>query len=142
MITITKAEADAYFLSILHSEVWEDADTEDQIKAIALSSNMIDQRYIFLEDYSVTGAIVPQTIKNAIAELAKFVLTKDPTGTPNEKKYTHMRFDDMEVDVNPLYARSVSIIPDYINEMLLPYTKRKTSGSAYKPSGGRRLTRC
>ena len=142
MITIDKTYAESYFASRLYSDTWIDADEADKDIALTWASKLIDQRYDFLVDYSIPENVIPNAVKDAIAELAMFVLSKDPNSTPNEMKYTNMKFDDMEVTVNPSYAKTVSIIPDYINDMLLPYTKRKSSGSAYKTSGGRRITRC
>lgn len=142
MITITVEEAEAYHAARLFNNTWIDADSIEKPIAIAWASRLIDERYTFVVDYTDPLNVVPDTIKNAIAELAMYVLSKDPNETPNEAKYSYMRFDTMEVKVNDLYSKKASIIPDYIEEMLLPFCTRKRTGSAAGTVGGRRLTRC
>ena len=140
MITITLEEANDYHSDRLYNSEWENADQDNMEKAISWASRLIDERYDFYLDYSLAeNQPVPATIKNAIAELAYYIITKDPTTTKNEEKYSYMKFDSMEVKVNTDYARSITMIPDYIAAMLLPYCRKKRS---ILSAAGRRLSRC
>lgn len=142
MITVTIAEAEAYHARRLHNDAWIDAEEVEKPIALDWAARLIDERFEFFVDYSLPESVIPDQIKNAISEFAMILLQKDPNSTPNEAKYTHMEMDKMIVKVNDAYAKSVSIIPDYIIDMIIPYCSKKKNKGYSNSVGGRRLSRC
>lgn len=84
--TVSLVDAESYFASRLRSDVWNAADGEIKVQALAQASFLISGAFTFSDDArsNINGETVwDDRIKGAICEEAIWLLAKDPADVPS-----------------------------------------------------------
>ncbi len=96
-------DADSYHENRLHSTVWTGASSDDKEAALVWATRLLDEQVVWngfkktsaqalawprsyvydREGYLVSSSIVPTAVKNATAELARYLISSDRTSETN-----------------------------------------------------------
>jgi hypothetical protein len=95
----TKAEADTYHTGHLYGSAWEDADTDTKNRALVSATRLLDEHIewdghvtvqtqallwpragmYYENSWYIDGSVVPQKLKEAVAEFARLLIVEDRT---------------------------------------------------------------
>lgn len=78
-ITVTTAEADAYFAGRLYAEPWLEASESDRAKALSWAARLLDAAYVWNGELD-SGA--REALVGAVSEEAVWLLTRNPAEMP------------------------------------------------------------
>jgi len=133
----TVAEANTYHVDVLNGTAWDaSADPE---AALIMATRLLDQRvswrgsrntkeqalrwprsYVYDADgYLVDNDSIPQWLKNATSELARWLSASDRLAEADTKGYSRMKVGDLELWVSR--SDRQGIIPAPVWSMLSPY---------------------
>ena len=86
MFTMPQEWAETYFANRLYSSAWQEADSTDKPKALAMATNMVTSCFSFMEDAFFVNEDdeddCVDAIKRGICEQAIHLLKMDPTEYP------------------------------------------------------------
>ena len=133
----TVAEADTYHVDVLNGTAWDaSADPE---AALIMATRLLDEKvkwrgarnsreqalrwprsYVYDADgYLVDNDSIPQWLKNATSELARWLSASDRLAEADTKGYSLMKVGDLELRVSR-YDRA-GVIPPSVWSMISPY---------------------
>ena len=147
---IDVTDATTYFAARLYTETWDDADPEDQCKALKMATRMLDQNYewngttvnsdqaLLWPRTGVTGPngylepsdAIPTRIAQATAELAMSLLAADRTAESEEAAKGISQVVAGSVSVSFRGGAPISRpIPDVVAQMVAIYGIKKSGGA-------------
>jgi hypothetical protein len=144
---ISNADADTYFGSHLYATDWTGASEANQDIALAHATRELDDyikfegtkatetqalqwpRYdIHIDGYYVENTTIPQQLKDATAEYAKWLLNSDRTAEEDTLGFTSLSAGSLRMDIDPGDRKST--IPKVVQQMLSEIGGAIGSGTA------------
>ena len=144
----TRAEADSYHDQHLYGDTWKSAEAYKKDMALIWATRLLDEQvewkgerstrdqalrwprwYVYDRDgYALATDAIPTFLKNATAELARYLLTEDRTA---ERSYgiKSVQADVVSVEFNP--ADQKPILPQSVRTMVEAYGTVTGPGSGY-----------
>lgn len=143
---ISEDDADAYFAARLYSDAWDSATTDTREKAILMACRVLESQVAWMGQplaadqvmawprklpiYQADVAYIPETIGEAQAELALYLLGTDPTVTPKTAGYKSLTVDTLKLEVNA--ADRPAVIPPHVAAMLVPLGYPKADRTTFQ----------
>lgn len=128
---MTVQEADAYFITRLHTDTWTEATSENKAKALSMATEIIDQYKYKGEALGEqafprgTGSLVPEPIKRACAEIAQQLLEKDMEEISEDNPVTKASYGNTSVSISNPPEHLAAGCPSYKAwQILQPYLDR------------------
>jgi hypothetical protein len=131
----TVAESNTYHANHLYSTSWTSASTDNKEIALKMATRILDEKVdwsglkateaqalawgrtgVTDDGYSVSSTIIPDTIKNAVAEFAKHLLSSDPTGDAQGKGLESLSVGSITLNFDK--ADTAGVLPSIVQEML------------------------
>jgi hypothetical protein len=142
---LTLAEANAYYAGHSHPEHWDDADDDEaRNRALVTATRLLDehleydgyvatatQRLLWprggllgVTGYALESDVVPERVKQATAEYARFLLQSDRTGERDDEldAIAELKAGPVEVKFLENEASSRRTVPDEVLAMLRLWT--------------------
>lgn len=132
---ISISDADDYFTNNLYASNWDNANIENQEKALMMATRILDEKIdwigskntkkqalawgrngVFDDGYAVDPTIVPQPIKNATAEFAKNLIADNSTENADGKGLEKLKVGSVELTFDK--SDTADVLPDIVKEML------------------------
>lgn len=142
---ISNADADTYFGSHLYATAWTGATEANQDIALAMSTRLIDDnfrfdgkkssdtqalsfpRYGVSEDgYELLATTIPQSLKDATAEFAKWLIAEDRTAEDDTVGFKSLKAGSLSMEIDP--GDRSATIPDVVRDMIAEYSKPTSGG--------------
>lgn len=141
---LTVSEADKYFETRLHADLWQTSD--DQEAALIWATRLLDEMLSWAgiiatdtqalrwprlyvkdeDDREFSSTAIPQWLKDATAEMAFHLLTSDRTAEPESSGIKEMKVGTLEI-VFDKYS-SLKMMPTSVAVIVRPYAfQRKTT---------------
>lgn len=131
---ITEDDADAYFAARLYSDAWDSATTDTREKAILMACRVLESQVAWMGQplaadqalawprklpiYQADVTYIPETIGEAQAELALYLLGTNPTATPKTAGYKSLTVDTLKMEIDK--TDRLPVIPAHVADMLGP----------------------
>lgn len=135
----TKAEADAYHESRLHNTTWTSATTTQHEAALVWATRLMDEQITWKgtpvsenqalawpQEYQydrygndIDEDVIPNDVKNAVAEFAFFLIASDRTADSDSKGIKRMKVDVVEFEFDKMDAPQ--IMPRSVWSMIQQY---------------------
>jgi hypothetical protein len=132
---ISIADADDYFSNHLYASAWDDASLENQEKALKTSTRILDEKIDWIglkntkeqalawgrsgvvdDGYDVDPTIVPDAVKNATAEFAKFLIADNSTENPDGQGLEKLEVGSVKLTFDK--SDTPDVLPNIVQEML------------------------
>jgi len=133
------AEAHAYFDTQLYATNWTGSYADQQNKALLMATRLIDEQIIWNgqkyseiqslrwprdgiydpDGYYVSSTIIPQFLKNAVAELAGQLIGSNRTAESDTKGFKRLKAGELELEIDKTDVPEV--LPDSVWEMVRHY---------------------
>jgi hypothetical protein len=137
----TVAEAIAYHVNILNGSAW--ATATDQEAALIMATRLFDEKvawkgikktkeqslrwprsYVYGADgYLVDNDSIPQWLKNATSEFARYLSISDRLAESDTKGFSHIKLDTLELWINR--HDRIGVIPPSVWSIISPYGRAK-----------------
>lgn len=136
---ISEADADAYFEKHLYATDW--TGTSNEVAALQMATRLIDDYFEFegkkvndtqalefprfdITDRSgflIQSTTIPTDLKDATAELAKWLISSDRTADAEGKGFDNLRVGSLSMTPNT--ADKATVLPDVVIKMIAPFGK-------------------
>jgi hypothetical protein len=132
------ATADAYHETRLYSSEWDNASTPDKEAALKWATRLLDQHswvgykatisqalrwprsgVLNQDNESIDSDVIPQWLKNAVAEFALELLKANRPADPDTAGFKKIKVDIIELEVDS-FDRS-DVVPRSVMAMIEPY---------------------
>jgi len=140
----TVAEADTFFSRRLYTTPWTGADQDDKERALIMASSLLDSHMTYQgmktgdtqalswprygiydkSGFLVPSTTLPQALKDATSELAKWLLASDRTAEDDTKGFREMKVGSLELVVDR--SDRTATIPDAVKRLLRPFGRIHT----------------
>lgn len=133
---ISIEDANTYYSYHLYASAWDDADLETQIKALIMSTRILDENFQWLGSRTTTtqalgwgrtdveydGEIVdsltvPKAIQNATAEFTRHLLVADLTDEPDGKGLNKLEVGSVKLSFDK--RDTATVLPTIVQGMLV-----------------------
>ena len=128
----TLDEADTYHEGRLHVSTWTSAGDDDKETALIWATRLLDELVVwdglkYTEDqallwprdgcldrggYEILTSVVPQFVKDATAELARYLIGADRTAENDTRGFKYLRAGTLEMEISK-YDRA-GVLPDSV----------------------------
>jgi len=146
---ITLTDADLYHEHLVYSSAWQTMTTLQRSDSLRHSTKLLDEWVDWFGDktddiqrlqwprYDVYGRdrfvidsdVIPEEIQNATAELARLLLERDLTKSPDTKGFSEMKVSSLQLKIDKVDRDSVGVIPESVVIMVEPYGVVRKRGS-------------
>lgn len=143
---VSRAEATTYHDAHLYADAWTDADVADQDRALAMATQLIDDYFPFeggkvtetqalewprwnatdRDGWAIDGDEIPTAVKNATAELARWLLAENRTADDDTKGFKRMKVGPLELETDRTDRKPV--LPGVVRQMLRPFGAAAATG--------------
>lgn len=134
---ISEADADTYFEKHLYGTAW--TGSANKVAALQMATRLIDDYFDFegkkINDsqalqfprydifdrsgYLIPSTTIPTPVKNATAELAKWLIDSDRTADADGKGFKRLVAGSLTME--PDTADKAPVLPDVVKKMLAPF---------------------
>lgn len=145
---ISQADADTYFEKHLYGTSFSGASSANKDIALMMSTRLIDNYFSFegrkvgdsqalefprfdIEDRSgflIDSGTIPQALKDATAELAKWLIASDRTADASGKGFKNLQVGSLSM--TPDTADKTPVLPDVVVKLLAPLGRQIGGGFA------------
>ena len=133
---ITTSDANTYFEDRLNSTQWDDADDTDKSKALIQATKIIDTKNYFgtktsdaqllkfprigliYDGVELDTIIVPVNVKDAVCELAIWLLQDDFTAPNDLSQFNSVKLGALEIETSSNQAKG---LPPLVLDLLKPF---------------------
>ena len=136
---ISQADADTYFEKHLYGTDFSGASTANKDIALMMATRLIDNYFKFegrkVNDsqalefprldifdrsrFLIPSTTIPQALKDATAELSKWLIASDRTADASGKGFKNLKVGSLSM--TPDTADKITVLPDVVRKLLAPF---------------------
>lgn len=134
----TVTEGDAWHATQLRTDAWDDASTDEKSQALIMATRLLDENIEWYGDPAATtqalqwprsglssavggeidDAEIPQRLKEAEAEFAKYLLISDRLADLTSEGVKRLQVSSIEIEFSESFRLRRKVIPDAVLQMV------------------------